>query len=383
MQPFYTEQQELLKSTVAEFAANEVAPYAVEVDAEEKFPKRQMEGLGELGLLGLSIAEEVGGAGGGYKDLMVVLEEIAAVCGSTSTVLATHISLSAQTIAKAGDEDQLRRWIPDMATGKRIGAFALTEPGTGSDALMLSTTAVQDGDDYILNGTKHFITNAEAAEIFVVFVTHDKALRYKGISALVVERDTPGFSIVPQHGKMGMRGSSTAELIFDECRVPVVNRLGEEGEGYSIALKTLDSSRVSIAAQCIGLARGALDAATTYATQRVAFGGPIAEKQAIAFMLADMATEVDAARLMTYRAAALVDEGLPHGVESAMAKLYASESSGRVAHKALQIHGGTGYFQPSIVERIYRDQRVTEIYEGTSEIQRLVISRALIDRANA
>jgi acyl-CoA dehydrogenase len=383
MQPFYTEQQELLKSTVAEFAANEVAPYAVEVDAEEKFPKRQMEGLGELGLLGLSIAEEAGGAGGGYKDLMVVLEEIAAVCGSTSTVLATHISLSAQTIAKAGDEYQLRRWIPDMATGKRIGAFALTEPGTGSDALMLSTTAVQDGDDYILNGTKHFITNAEAAEIFVVFVTHDKALRYKGISALVVERDTPGFSIVPQHGKMGMRGSSTAELIFDECRVPVVNRLGEEGEGYSIALKTLDSSRVSIAAQCIGLARGALDAATTYATQRVAFGGPIAEKQAIAFMLADMATEVDAARLMTYRAAALVDEGLPHGVESAMAKLYASESSGRVAHKALQIHGGTGYFQPSIVERIYRDQRVTEIYEGTSEIQRLVISRALIDRANA
>jgi alkylation response protein AidB-like acyl-CoA dehydrogenase len=248
---------------------------------------------------------------------------------------------------------------------------------------MLSTTAVQDGDDYILNGTKHFITNAEAAEIFVVFVTHDRALRYKGISALVVERDTPGFSIVPQHGKMGMRGSSTAELVFDECRVPVANRLGEEGEGYSIALKTLDSSRVSIAAQCIGLARGALDAATTYATQRVAFGGPIAEKQAIAFMLADMATEVDAARLMTYRAAALVDEGLPHGVESAMAKLYASESAGRVAHKALQVHGGTGYFQPSIVERIYRDQRVTEIYEGTSEIQRLVISRALIDRANA
>ena len=383
MQPFYTEQQDLLKSTVAEFAANEVAPYSAEVDSEEKFPKHQMEGLGELGLLGLSIAEEAGGAGGGYKDLMVVLEEIAAVCGSTSTVLATHISLSAQTIAKSGDEDQLRRWIPDMAAGKRIGAFALTEPGTGSDALMLSTTAVQDGDDYVLNGTKHFITNAEAAEIFVVFVTHDRALRYKGISALVVERDTPGFSIVPQHGKMGMRGSSTAELVFDECRVPMANRLGEEGQGYSIAFKTLDSSRVSIAAQCIGLARGALDAATTYATQRVAFGGPIAEKQAIAFMLADMATEVDAARLMTYRAAALVDEGLPHGVESAMAKLYASESAGRVAHRAVQIHGGTGYFQPSIVERIYRDQRVTEIYEGTSEIQRMVISRALIDRANA
>ncbi len=383
MQPFYTQQQELLKATVSEFAANEVAPYAADVDAEEKFPKRQMEGLSELGLLGLSISEDAGGAGGGYRDLMVVLEELGAVCGSTSTVLATHISLSAQTIAKSGGDEQLQRWIPDMAAGKRIGAFALTEPGTGSDALMLSTTAVQDGDDYVVNGTKHFITNAEAAEIFVVFVTHDRALRYRGISALVVERDTPGFTIVPQHGKMGMRGSSTAELVFDDCRVPMANRLGEEGQGYSIALKTLDSSRVSIGAQCVGLARGALDAATAYATQREAFGGPISDKQAVAFMLADMATEVDASRLMTYRAAALVDEGLPHGVESAMAKLYASESAGRVAHKALQVHGGTGYFQPSAVERIYRDQRVTEIYEGTSEIQRLVISRALIDRANA
>jgi len=379
MQPFYTQQQELLKATVNEYAINEVAPLAVEVDAEEKFPRKQMEGLGDLGLLGLSISERAGGAGGGYRDLMVVLEEIASVCGSTSTVLATHISLSAQTIAKNGDEYQLRRWIPDMAAGKRIGAFALTEPGTGSDALMLSTTAVRDGDDYVVNGTKHFITNSEAADIFVVFVTHDKTLRYKGISALVIERDTPGFSIVPQHGKMGMRGSSTAELVFEDCRVPINNRLGGEGQGYSIALKTLDSSRVSIAAQCIGLARGALDAAISYTTQREAFGGPLTEKQAVAFMLADMATEVEAARLMTYRAAALVDEGLPHSIESSMAKLFASESAGRVANKALQLHGGTGYFQPSTVERIYRDQRVTEIYEGTSEIQRLVISRAVID----
>ena len=382
MQPFYTQQQELLSNTVREFAANVVAPLAVEVDSEEKFPARQMEGLAELGLLGLGIDEAAGGGGGGYRDLMVVIEELGAVCGSTSTVYATHISLSAQTIAKFGDDGQLRRWIPDMAAGRRIGAFALTEPGTGSDALMLSTTAIRDGDDYVLNGTKHFITNAEAAEIFVVFVTHDRALRYRGISALVVERDTPGFAINPQHGKMGMRGSSTAELVFDDCRVPVANLLGEEGQGYSIALKTLDSSRVSIAAQCVGLARGALEAATTYATQREAFGGPISDKQAIAFMLADMATEVDAARLMTFRAASLVDEGLPHGVESAMAKLYASEAAGRVAHKAVQIHGGTGYFRPAIVERIYRDQRVTEIYEGTSEIQRLVISRALIDAAN-
>lgn len=381
MQPFYTEQQELLRSTVREFAANEVAPFAADVDAEERFPARQMEGLANLGLLGLSIDEAAGGAGGGYRDLMVVLEEIGAVCGSTSTVLATHISLSAQTIARFADDDQRKRWIPDMAAGRRIGAFALTEPGTGSDALMLSTTAVQDGDDYVVNGTKHFITNAEAAEIFVVFVTHDRALRYRGISALVIERDTPGFSINPQHGKMGMRGSSTAELLFEDCRVPVANRLGEEGGGYSIALKTLDSSRVSIAAQCVGLARGALDAAVAYATQREAFGGPISDKQAVAFMLADMATEVDAARLMTYRAASLVDEGLPHGVESAMAKLYASEAAGRVAHKALQVHGGTGYFRPAVVERIYRDQRVTEIYEGTSEIQRLVISRALIEGA--
>ncbi|MCH7594612.1 MAG: acyl-CoA dehydrogenase family protein, partial [Chloroflexi bacterium] len=248
MQPFYTQQQELLSKTVREFAANEVAPLAAEVDSEEKFPARQMEGLAELGLLGLSIDESAGGGGGGYRDLMVVIEELGAVCGSTSTVYATHISLSAQTIAKSGSEEQLRRWIPDMAAGRRIGAFALTEPGTGSDALMLSTTAIRDGDDYILNGTKHFITNADVAGIFVVFVTHDRALRYRGISALVVERDTPGFTINPQHGKMGMRGSSTGELVFEDCRVPVANLLGEEGQGYSIALKTLDSSRVSIAA---------------------------------------------------------------------------------------------------------------------------------------
>lgn len=377
MELFYTEQQKLLRTTTREFSERELEPRAADVDRDEAFPAEQFRGLAGLGLLGLTLPEAAGGAGGGYRDMLVVVEELAAACGSTSTAYITHISLAGQAIAQFATEDQLQRWIPAMASGDRIGAFALTEPGTGSDALMLSTSAVADGDQYVLNGSKTFITNGEVADIFVVFVTHDRALRYRGISAIVVERGAPGFSVVPQHGKMGMRGSGTCELVFEDCRVPKANRLAGEGDGYSVALKTLDSSRVSIAAQCVGLARGAFEAARDYAGQREAFGGPIAQKQAVAFMLADMATEIDAARLLTFRAASLVDEGLPHTVESAMAKLYASEAAGRAAHSALQIHGGSGYFRPSKVERIYRDQRVTEIYEGTSEIQRLVISRAL------
>jgi alkylation response protein AidB-like acyl-CoA dehydrogenase len=229
-----------------------------------------------------------------------------------------------------------------------------------------------------LNGSKLFCTNGAVADVFSVFTNHDKEAGHKGVTAVVVEKGTPGFIINPQHGKMGMKGCATAELVFDNCRIPVDNRLGEEGEGYKLALKILDSSRIMIASQCLGLAKGALDAALSYSKQRVTFGKPIATRQAIQFMLADMAVELDAARLLTYRAAALYDAGLPHAKESAMAKLYASEAAGRIANKAVQIHGGVGYFKPSVVERIYRDQRVTEIYEGTSEIQRLVISRELI-----
>jgi alkylation response protein AidB-like acyl-CoA dehydrogenase len=378
MQPFYNEQQTMLATTVREFATEKLAPRAELVDDKAEFPIDQFRGLAELGLTGMTIPEEYGGSGGEYRDFMVVLEEVAAACGSTSTVLITHVSLGSQTIRHGGSEEQLKRWLPSLASGEKIAAFALTEPGTGSDALALETSLTRDGDDYVLNGSKLFITNGAEADIFSVFTNHDKSAGHRGVTAVVIEKGTPGFTINPQHGKMGMKGCATAELVFDNCRIPVSNRLGEEGEGYKLALKILDSSRIMIAAQCLGLAKGALDAALSYSKQRVTFGKVIATRQAIQFMLADMAVELDAARLLTWRAAALYDEGLAHGKESAMAKLYASEAAGRIASKALQIHGGVGYFKPSAVERIYRDQRVTEIYEGTSEIQRLVISRSLI-----
>ena len=378
MQPFYNEQQTMLATTVREFATEKLAPRAELVDEKAEFPIDQFRGLAELGLTGMTIPEEYGGSGGGYRDFMVVLEEVAAACGSTSTVLITHVSLGSQTIRHGGSEEQVKKWLPSLASGEKIAAFALTEPGTGSDALALETSLTRDGDDYVLNGSKLFITNGAEADIFSVFTNHDKSAGHRGVTAVVIEKGTPGFTINPQHGKMGMKGCATAELVFDNCRIPVSNRLGEEGEGYKLALKILDSSRIMIAAQCLGLAKGALDAALSYSKQRVTFGKVIATRQAIQFMLADMAVELDAARLLTWRAAALYDEGLAHGKESAMAKLYASEAAGRIASKALQIHGGVGYFKPSAVERIYRDQRVTEIYEGTSEIQRLVISRALI-----
>ena len=378
MQPFYNEQQQMLAATVREFAENDLAPLADDVDTNEEFPKAQFAALAELGLTGLLTSEELGGAGMGYRDFMVVLEEIGAVCGSTSTVLITHTSLGSETINRFGTDEQRARWMPSLAAGEKIAAFALTEPQTGSDALGLQTTIVDDGDSYILNGTKLFITNASVADVFAVFVTADRAAGYRGISAIVVERGSTGFEINEQHGKMGMRGSGTAELVFTDCRVPKSHLLGNVGDGYSIALKILDSSRITVAAQCLGLAKGALDQSVAYAKQRIAFGRPIATKQAIQFMLADMSTELDAARLMVYRAASLYDEGLPYGVASAKAKLYASEVAGRNVNKAVQIHGGIGYFKPTPVERMYRDQRVTEIYEGTSEIQRLVISRDLI-----
>ncbi len=378
MQPFYNEQQQMLSATVREFAAHDLAPLADEVDTLEEFPKQQFAGLAELGLTGMLISPELGGAGMGYRDFMVVLEEIGAICGSTSTVLITHTSLGSETINRFGSDEQRERWLPDLAMGNKIAAFALSEPQTGSDALGLQTTITDAGEAYLLNGTKLFITNASVADVFAVFVTADRAQGYRGISAIVVERGTPGFEINEQHGKMGMRGSGTAELVFNDCLVPKSNLLGEIGDGYTIALKILDSSRITVSAQCLGLAKGALDEALSYSKQRTAFGRPIATRQALQFMLADMATELDAARLLTYRAAALYDEGLPYGTESAMAKLYASEVAGRAVDKAVQIHGGIGYFKPTAVERMYRDQRVTEIYEGTSEIQRLVISRALL-----
>ncbi|MBI2965483.1 MAG: acyl-CoA dehydrogenase family protein [Chloroflexi bacterium] len=379
MRATLTERQELLRQTAREFALKELEPRAADVDSNEEFPRRQFDGLAAIGLLGLTMPEADGGAGGGYGELAVVIEELAAACGSTSTVFITHVSLGAATIARFGHAEQRARWVPALSRGDKIAAFALSEPGSGSDALALSTTASLDGDDYVINGSKVFITNGEVAGVFVVFVNSDRSKGHRGINAVVVERGAAGFTVSHMTGKMGMRGSATAELSFQDCRVPVANRLSDEGRGYSVALSILSSSRVSIAAQCVGLARGAYEAAVKYANQREAFGKHLADHQAIQFMLADMATEIDAARLLTHRAASLVDNGRPHVAESAMAKLFASEVANRAAHRAVQIHGGSGYFRPSKVERIYRDQRVTEIYEGTSEIQRLIIARSILE----
>ena len=373
-----SEQQELLRATAKDFAERELAPNAAAVDEREEFPEEAFRGLASLGLCGLTIPEDAGGAGGGYGDIATVIEEIAVVCGSSSTIYITHVSLGTAAIARFANAEQLQRFVPPLASGEKIAAFALTEPGTGSDALGMTTTAKLDGDEYILNGTKTFITNGTHADTFVVFANSDRDAGYKGINALVVERGTEGFSTNHLTGKMGMKGSGTAELVFENCRIPASHRLGDEGSGYSVALSTLTTSRVSIAAQCIGMARGAYEASLSYSKQRKTFGKPISEHQAIAFMLADMATEIDAARLLTHRAAEIIDSGGNPVKESAMAKLYASEVLGRVATKAVQIHGGTGYFKPSIVERIFRDAKVTEIYEGTSEIQRLIISRSIL-----
>ena len=379
MQSFYTEQQKILLQTAKEFSIAELAPKAHEIDEKEQFPMDQFKGLASLGFTGLTLDSEFGGSGGEYVDMMVVIEEIASICGSTSTILITHVSLGSQTISRFGNSDQKTKWLPLLSSGKKIAAFSLSEPQNGSDALGLNTKIRKhDTNNYILNGSKIFTTNGEVADVFVVFCTSDKDAGYKGISALIVDKNTKGLNVIPQHGKMGMRGSSTAEIIFDNCIIPVENRLKDEGDGYSIALQILDSSRIMIAAQSVGLAQGAMNAALDYSKQRQTFNKPISQHQSISFMLADMATEVDAARLMTWRAAKRHDEGLTYTKEAAMAKLFASEVSGRVVDKALQIHGGTGYFKPSLVERMYRDQRVTEIYEGTSEIQRLVISRTLL-----
>ena len=379
MQSFYTDQQQLLAKTTREFALSELEPKASNIDEHEIFPQEQFTSLATLGFTGLTLDSKYGGSDGNYVDMMVVIEEIASVCGSSSTVLITHVSLASQTINRFGNNEQKSRWLPDLCSGKKIAAFSLSEPQNGSDALGLATRIEKkDPNTYLLNGNKIFTTNGEVADVFIVFCTSDKSAGYKGITALIVDRTTPGLSVIPQHGKMGMRGSSTAEIIFENCEVPIENRLSDEDNGYFVALKILDSSRIMIAAQCVGIAQGALNASLSYAKQRKTFDTVRSNHQSIAFMLADMATELDAARLLTYRAASRHDKGLNYSKEAAMAKLYASEASGKIVNKAVQIHGGTGYFRPSPVERMYRDQRVTEIYEGTSEIQRLVISRSLL-----
>ncbi|MBI3780450.1 MAG: acyl-CoA dehydrogenase [candidate division NC10 bacterium] len=373
-----TQEQHLFREMVRDFAAKEVAPLAQRVDEEGIFPNRTIMKMGELGLMGVAIPADYGGAGGDNVCYAIAVEEIARACASTSVIMSVNNSLVADPLYKFGTEAQKQKYLSPLASGKMLGAFALSEPSAGSDAAGQQTTARRDGDAFVLNGTKNFITNAREADIVLVFATVDRHLRSKGVCAFIVEKGTPGFTITKVEKKLGIKGTSCCQLLFEHCRVPADNLVGEVGKGFKIAMATLDSGRIGIAAQAVGIAQAALDISLSYATERVAFDKPIASFQAIQWMIADIAHQTEAARLLTYRAAWLKDRGVRHTKESAMAKLFASETASRAATKALQIHGGYGYIYDFPAQRLFRDARVTEIYEGTSEIQRLVIAQHLL-----
>ncbi|MEE9399352.1 MAG: acyl-CoA dehydrogenase [Dehalococcoidales bacterium] len=373
-----TEEQKMLKDMVQDFAAKELEPIASQIDEEARFPDESIKKLAELGLTGLGLPEQYGGSGGGTTELCLAIEEISRVCAATSVILLASSGLAGEPIYVHGNEEQRNRFVTPIATGKKLAAFALTEAGAGSDPASLETTATRHNDGYRLNGTKIFITNGAEAGIILVFTTIDKSLRHRGITAFVVEKDTPGLSVGKHEDKLGIRASSTVELIFEDCLVPEENRLGNEGEGFKIAISAIDASRTAVAAQALGIAQGAFDKSLTYARERQQFGQPIANFQAIQWMLADMATQIDAARLLTYRAAYLQDNGLPFVKEASMAKVFAAETAKLVTNNAIQIHGGYGYIKEYPLERYLRDAKITEIYEGTSEMQRLTIARQII-----
>ena len=373
--PMLNEEERMLQTLVRDFADRELAPRAREVDELEEFDWQNWQGMARLGLTGIAIDPQYGGGGGGYRQVAIAMEEVARGDSAASTGLIAHLSLGTSTIYRFGNEEQKSRFIPSLASGKGVAAWALTEPGGGSDAAALQTQAEQRDGTWFLNGSKMFITNADVAESMVVFASQDRSEGYRGISAFVVPQGAPGMTVNPLHGKMGMRASSTNEIVFQNTPVPGENLLGEEGRGFRYAMEILDSSRIMIAAQCVGIGQSALEEAVRYAQQRESFGRPIAQHQAVQFMLADMATAVHAARTCTMQAATLKDDDQPYINEASIAKLIASEMCVEVTSKAVQVHGGYGYFKDSPVERLFRDARVTTIYEGTSEVQRLLIAR--------
>ncbi|KWW20948.1 MULTISPECIES: acyl-CoA dehydrogenase [Bacillaceae] len=375
MQFKLTEEHEMIRKMVRDFAQNEVAPTAAERDEEERFDREIFDKMAELGLTGIPWPEEYGGIGSDYLAYCIAIEELSRVCASTGVTLSAHTSLAGWPIYKFGSEEQKQKYLRPMAQGEKIGAYGLTEPSSGSDAGGMRTTAKLVGDEYIINGSKIFITNGGIADTYVVFALTDPESKQKGTSAFIIESDFPGFSVGKKEKKLGIRSSPTTEIIFDECRVPKANLLGKEGEGFKIAMMTLDGGRNGIAAQAVGIAQGALDAAVNYAKERVQFGKPISAQQGIGFKLADMATGVEASRLLTYQAAWLESVGLPYGKESAMSKLFAGDTAMKVTTEAVQVFGGYGYTKDYPVERYMRDAKITQIYEGTQEIQKLVISR--------
>ena len=373
-----TKEQELVRQMVRDFAVNEVKPIAAEIDVTERFPMDNVKKMGELGMMGIPFPTEFGGAGGDVLSYILAVEELSKVCATTGVILSAHTSLCASLINENGTPEQKEKYLRDLCTGNKIGAFGLTEPGAGTDAAGQQTTAVLDGDNYILNGSKIFITNGGVADTFIVFAMTDKSKGTKGISAFIVEKGFPGFSIGKKEDKLGIRASSTTELIFENCVVPKENLIGREGKGFGIAMKTLDGGRIGIAAQALGIAEGALDEAIKYMKERKQFGRPIAAFQGLQWMVAEMSTKIEAARFLVYKAAWLKENKQPYSIDAARAKLYAAEVAMDVTTKAVQLFGGYGYTKEYPVERMMRDAKITEIYEGTSEVQKMVISGSLL-----
>jgi alkylation response protein AidB-like acyl-CoA dehydrogenase len=372
-----TNEKKLFQKTVREFCEKEIKPIASKIDKEEYFPKDLYKKMGKLGLMGITVPQKYGGAGIDRISYMIALEEISRVCGSTGITVEAHNSLGLGHIYEKGTEKQRKKYLPTLTSGKAIAAWALTEPNAGSDASATQTTAVLDGNEWVINGTKQFITSGDIADVTTVMAMTDKSQGTKGISAFIVEKDTPGFKVGQLEDKLGLRGSHTAELVFDNCRIPKENLLGELGMGFVGAMNILDRGRTAIGAMSVGIARGAFEDSLEYAKQREQFGKPIGKNQAIQWMLADMATEIDAARLLVYRAAFLEDQNIRFTKEASMAKLFASEIAMRTTVKAIQIYGGNGYMREYPLERYYRDIKLCTIGEGTSEVQRMVIARQL------
>ncbi|MCK8058666.1 MULTISPECIES: acyl-CoA dehydrogenase [unclassified Fusibacter] len=373
-----SKEHQMLRDMLRQFSNSEVQPLAKEVDELERFPIETLPKMAEIGLMGIPFPKMYGGAGGDNLGYAMAVEELSRSCATTGVVLSAHVSLGASPIYEFGTEQQKQKYLVPLAKGQQLGAFGLTEANAGTDASAQQTTAVLDGDHYVINGSKIFITNAEYADTYIVMAMTDKTKGTRGISAFIVEKGTPGFTFGPKEKKLGIRGSATSELIFENVRVPKENLLAKEGHGFKIAMKTLDGGRIGIASQALGIAQGALDATLSYTKERKQFNRPISAFQNTQFMLADMATQVETSRLLVYRAAWLKDMGLPYAKEAAMAKLFASEAAMSVTTKAVQLHGGYGYTREYDVERMMRDAKITEIYEGTSEVQRMVISAAYL-----
>ena len=373
-----TQEQEMIRDSVRAFAQEQIAPFAAEWDKHSTFPRKALQGLAELGVLGMVVPEEWDGTGLGYIELGLAIEEIAAADGATSTIVSVQNSLACMILLKYGSDALREEWLKPLARGEKLGCFCLTEPHVGSDAGAITTTARREGDEWVLNGVKQFITTGKEGDVAIVFAVTDKAAGKKGISTFLVPTATPGYIVARLEDKIGQHASDTAQILFEDCRIPAANLLGKEGEGYKIALSNLEGGRIGIAAQSVGMARAALEAAIRYAKERTSFGKPLTEHQAIAFLLADMATQIDVARQAVWHAAALRDAGKPCLKEASQAKLFASQMAEKVCSDAIQVHGGYGVTADFPVERIYRDVRVCQIYEGASEIQKLVIARAVL-----